>query len=76
MQNDLKLTVEPWDYYLYFDSKYFMRLIVSANYFTPLEQAVFVKFIIAAIEEETIAMFKQTPQELTADFFAFAREFK
>jgi len=53
-----------------------MRLIVSANYFNPLEQAVFVKFIIASIEEETIAMFKQTPQELTADFFAFAREFK
>ncbi|EAS06537.1 ATP synthase alpha subunit, nucleotide-binding domain protein (macronuclear) [Tetrahymena thermophila SB210] len=76
LKNDLKITVEPWDYYLYYDSKYFMKLLVSSNYFTPIEQIVFVKFIVKCIHEETISQFKETPQELTKSFMKFCKEFK
>lgn len=36
MKKDLGIEIEPWDYYLFFDSKFFQKLLVNNNYYSPV----------------------------------------
>ncbi len=49
-----------------------MKLFVSNDYYGPLNQIVFVKFLIQCINEESIAQVECDAATLKSDFLLFA----
>ncbi|KRX06861.1 P-loop containing nucleoside triphosphate hydrolase [Pseudocohnilembus persalinus] len=76
MKKQLGIMVEPWDHYLYYDSQYFNKLLLTNKYLNPIEQIIFMKFIIQVIKTEMASQFKDNQSQLMEQYFAFCEEFR
>jgi len=54
----MKIQEDPWENYLYFDSKYLLPLICHAGDLPIEKQVLIAMFIQRAVEDETISQYK------------------
>lgn len=72
----MKLDEDPWENYLYYDSKHLLPLICH-NQALPIEkQIIIARFIEHAMEEEIISQFKLSGQPLVEEFLTFVSNFE
>lgn len=67
----MKIQEDPWDNYLYYDSKYLLPLICHTKSLSIEEQVVIVLFLQHTSQDGTISQFKTPSQTLIADLIAF-----
>jgi hypothetical protein len=72
----MKLDEDPWENYLYYDSKHLLPLICH-NKVLPIEkQVIIAKFIEYSMQEETISQYKLSGQALVEEFLQFVSTFE
>ena len=72
----MKLDEDPWENYLYYDSKHLLPLICH-NKAVPIEkQVIIAKFIEYSMQEETISQYKLSGQALVEEFLQFVSTFE
>jgi len=54
----MKIQEDPWDNFLYFDSKYLLPVICHSGDLPIEKQALIAMFIQRAVEDETISQYK------------------
>lgn len=74
-KKQLKLDEDPWDNYLFYDSKGLIPLICHPNPLNIYEQVILAKFIQYTIETETISQYKIQSKEIIRELLKFASEF-
>lgn len=73
LQKQLGLEIDPWDYYLHFDSHYFLQFLQNSDYITPGQQILIVHFVLRSIETDTIGYFQADPKAVIKDLIEFAQ---
>lgn len=73
LQKHLGFEIEPWDYYLHYDSEYFLQFLQNSGYFTPGQQVLIVHFVLRSIETDTIGYFQEEPKQVIQQLIEFAR---
>jgi hypothetical protein len=76
MRKSLKMDEDPWDNYLYFDSKYFMPILCHGEPFNIEEQILISGFVEQSIKEQNISEYKLKTLDLIKAFLDFANTFK
>lgn len=72
LQKELKIHMDPWDYYIVHDSSYFLKFLLNSRSFDEYEQILLVHFIIRTIELDTISYFEEEPDIIIDKYFTFA----
>ena len=80
-KNSLGFHIDPWDHYLYFDSVFFMKIllhkvieILLKDFLDWKHQILVLSFVLRSVETDTISFFdQQHPNDLLIDLFEFAR---
>lgn len=70
----MKIAEDPWDNYLYFDSKFILPLVCHSRAMPIERQVLLTSFLQKAITDETISMFKLSGQALVDELMAFVEE--
>jgi hypothetical protein len=70
-KSQMKIQEDPWENYLYYDSKYVLPLICHGARLRVEEQLIVSMFVLNAIQEGTISQFKSVPAILLADLLSF-----
>lgn len=76
LQKDLKIHIDPWDYYLVHDSNYFLKFLMNAKDFDYYQQLLQVHFVVKGVEEDVLSFFQEDPDIVTDKYFAFIEEFR
>lgn len=76
LKNELNIHIDPWDFYLYHDSKYFIQLFYNDFVLEPVQLIVYMHVLLKCIDEEVTSQFKLLPKQLIEYFLKFANEFK
>ena len=74
-RKEFNLEEDPWDNYLFFDSKKLAALICHGSPLTLPEQVILAKFLEHSVLTETISQYKMTGKELIRELMAFATGF-
>jgi len=69
------LDEDPWDNFLFHDSRYLLPLICHNDSLALEKQVLIARFIEHSIKTETISQYKITGQTLTAEFLSFIEQF-
>lgn len=70
------LDEDPWDNFLFHDSRYLLPLICHNDSLAVEKQVLIARFIEHSIKTETISQYKIYGQTLTAEFLSFIEQFE
>jgi hypothetical protein len=70
----MKITEDPWDNFLYYDSKFLLPLICHNQALAIEEQLLVAKFILHTVSEETISQYKVQGETLAQEFIKFVKD--
>ena len=73
IRKKFKLPTEPWDQYLYLDSRYFVNLLCQDKQLSTWELACFIEFIVYSIKNELISKFKIDMKTLREEFLKHSK---
>lgn len=72
-KSQMKLEEDPWDNYLYFDSKYILPLICHSQDLTITEQVLLALFLNHQVSEQTISQFSLKSADLVKELIKFTK---
>ncbi|CAD8114530.1 unnamed protein product [Paramecium sonneborni] len=77
-KQQLKIHIDPWDFYQYFDCKPIVQMINLFNQQNSQEHelVILVDFSVKAFKEEIICQLKGSPKEILNDLLAFSCQIK
>lgn len=67
----MKIQEDPWDNYLYYDSRYLLPLICHAKSLSIEEQVIVCLFLQQTTKDQTISQFKSTSAKLVSDLIEY-----
>ena len=76
LQTELKIHIDPWDYFLVYDSNYWLKFMINTRTYSYYEQLLLVHFVVKSVEEDIISYFEEDPKIVTEKYFKFIEEFK
>jgi hypothetical protein len=73
-KKEMKIQEDPWDNYLYYDSRYIIPIFCNQESMTIEKQVLAVYFMHRTIADETISQFKDMGGKLLTELFRFINE--
>jgi hypothetical protein len=73
VKKELGFDIDPWDHYLYFDSKFFMKVLQNSLYFDKGDEVLVLHFVLRSIETDTISYFTGSAEALIKDLLEFSK---
>jgi hypothetical protein len=67
------IVTDPWEKYLYLDSKYFIKLLCQTHSLKTWELIVFIEFIVYSVKNEMISLFKIDMEVLRTEFLTYIK---
>ena len=67
----LKIQEDPWDNYLYYDSRYMLPLICHAKSLSIEQQVIVCLFLQLTARDQTISQFKSSSSKLVNDLIEY-----
>lgn len=67
----LNIHVDPWDNYLYYDSKFFLEFVMNENFSSPQDKFIQLIFLNFLFQNEFLSNFKKDGKYISNKFMKF-----